>query len=315
METTQPLVSVYVISYNLSRYVVECLDSIFNQTYQNIELVISDDCSSDDTVIIINNWLEIHRNRFTSVQFLTASKNAGMVQNRIKAENACTGDYIKPIDIDDYMDRLFVEKCVNVFLLNPDCNFLYTSSLWLCEDNNNKLVKYGVGYYKSGYLFKELFMLEFWIFPCSWMMSRKLAKEIPFDKSVYVDDYLRLLRIASKYSLNWVDEFLVIYRIRSGSGGKGSIRNFYAQLETINFFKDFPLYSQRREIILKYLSDCAEVQQPVYLLKMAVEFKRFSYVKKYYSIIRREARAAIKKTKVFQSVRQTWFFRKLKGEI
>jgi len=315
MGIKQPLVSVYVISYNLSRYVVECLDSIFNQTYQNIELVISDDCSSDDTVVVINNWLETHRNRFPRVQFLTADKNAGMVQNRIKAEDACSGDYIKPIDIDDYMEIHFVEKCISSFLLNPDCHFIYTSSFRLLEDRNNALVKEGVLLYKSGNLFKELFMLETWIFPCSWMMSRKLAKEIPFDKSVYVDDYLRLLRIASKYSLYWVDEFLVIYRIRAGSGGKGSIRNFYAQLETINRFKDYPLYSQRREIILKYLSDCAEVQQPFYLLKMAVEFKRFSYVKRYYSITRRKARAAIKKTKAFQTIRQTWLWRKLKDKI
>lgn len=54
-----PLVSVIVITYNSSKYVLETLNSVAAQTYDNIELIISDDCSVDNTVEICRNWLKM----------------------------------------------------------------------------------------------------------------------------------------------------------------------------------------------------------------------------------------------------------------
>lgn len=54
-----PLVSVIVITYNSSKYVLETLNSVAAQTYDNIELIISDDCSKDNTVEICRNWLKM----------------------------------------------------------------------------------------------------------------------------------------------------------------------------------------------------------------------------------------------------------------
>ena len=56
-----PLVSIICACYNQAQYVVESLDSVKNQTYKNIELVIYDDASSDDSVSVISNWLEQNR--------------------------------------------------------------------------------------------------------------------------------------------------------------------------------------------------------------------------------------------------------------
>ena len=55
----QPLVSVPVITYNSAKFVLETLESIKAQTYQNIELVISDDCSTDNTVQICRDWVDL----------------------------------------------------------------------------------------------------------------------------------------------------------------------------------------------------------------------------------------------------------------
>ena len=55
---TEPLVSICVITYNSSKTVVETLESIKNQSYSNIELVVSDDCSPDNTVELVQQWLE-----------------------------------------------------------------------------------------------------------------------------------------------------------------------------------------------------------------------------------------------------------------
>jgi len=57
------LVTVAVTTYQSSLYVIETLDSIYNQTYPNIELVISDDSSSDNTVELVNEWVSLEKNK------------------------------------------------------------------------------------------------------------------------------------------------------------------------------------------------------------------------------------------------------------
>ena len=73
-----PLVSVPVITYNSSKTVLETLDSIYNQTYQNLELIVSDDCSTDNTVGICREWIEAHKKRFVRTELLTVEKNTGV---------------------------------------------------------------------------------------------------------------------------------------------------------------------------------------------------------------------------------------------
>ena len=68
-----PLVSVICLSYNHEAYVVEALNSVINQTYTNVELLIADDYSTDNSVEVIQNWLENH----PEVDFLTNEKNLG----------------------------------------------------------------------------------------------------------------------------------------------------------------------------------------------------------------------------------------------
>ena len=70
MENYSPLVSVIVITYNSSKFVLETLESIYNQTYSNIELIISDDCSSDETINICQNWLYKNKNRFKNIELI-----------------------------------------------------------------------------------------------------------------------------------------------------------------------------------------------------------------------------------------------------
>lgn len=120
MEENQPLVSVAVITYNSSKTVVETLDSIYNQTYPKLELIISDDCSTDNTVEICRGWIETHKERFARTELLTVEKNTGVSANMNRAEEACLGEWVKPIAGDDV---LFPE-CIMVYVAyvqkNPD---------------------------------------------------------------------------------------------------------------------------------------------------------------------------------------------------
>lgn len=64
------LVSVVVITYNSEKYILETLESIKTQSYKNLELIISDDCSKDDTVMICRDWLDKEGERFIRTKLI-----------------------------------------------------------------------------------------------------------------------------------------------------------------------------------------------------------------------------------------------------
>src|SRR5450759_2313112 len=99
----QPLVSIIVVTYNSSKYVLETLESAKAQTYQNIELVVSDDCSTDDTVEICRKWIEENNDRFVRTTLVTSPENKGIPANCNRGIKASKGEWIKLIAGDDLL--------------------------------------------------------------------------------------------------------------------------------------------------------------------------------------------------------------------
>lgn len=108
----QPLVSVAVVTYNSSKTVLETLDSIAGQTYQNLELIVSDDCSTDNTVEICRKWMEAHKERFVRTELLTVEKNTGVSANMNRADDACQGEWVKEIAGDDVL----MQNCIEIYM-------------------------------------------------------------------------------------------------------------------------------------------------------------------------------------------------------
>lgn len=98
-------ISVAVITYNSANTVTETLDSIYSQTYgaENIELIISDDASPDNTVAVIHDWLTLHESSFNRVVFFENKKNGGVSKNINVAWTASTSEWIKTIAGDDIL--------------------------------------------------------------------------------------------------------------------------------------------------------------------------------------------------------------------
>ena len=119
------LVSVRVITYNSSKTVIETLDSIYNQTYPNIELIISDDCSKDDTVAICREWVNQHKERFARTEILTVPQNTGVSANINRSEKACRGEWIKGIAGDDILLPNCVQDCMDYVAEHPDTIYLF----------------------------------------------------------------------------------------------------------------------------------------------------------------------------------------------
>ena len=121
----KPIVSISVIVYNSSKYVLDTLESVKVQTYSPLELIVSDDCSTDDTVAKCRDWIEQNRKRFASAKVVVAPKNQGISANYNQGMDNCTGEYIKEIAGDDMLLPNCVEDYVKFVTEHPEAYFCF----------------------------------------------------------------------------------------------------------------------------------------------------------------------------------------------
>lgn len=99
--------SIIIPAYNCENYISKCLESIFNQTYKNVEVIVVDDCSTDNTFEILKNY--------ENIKLLSTTINSRQGVARNKGLDSCTGDYILFIDSDDSLyDNTVLNKLANL---------------------------------------------------------------------------------------------------------------------------------------------------------------------------------------------------------
>ena len=108
-----PLVSIVVVTYNSSSTILETLDSIKAQTYRNIELIVSDDHSTDNTREIVSVWVGVNKDRFVHSELVTTDKNTGVAGNLNRGVEQTHGEWIKIFAADDLLISTAVEEFVN----------------------------------------------------------------------------------------------------------------------------------------------------------------------------------------------------------
>lgn len=118
--------------YNGDKYIQKSLLSIINQTYKNIEVLIIDDCSTDNSLKIVNEIKEKYKN--FDIKIFKNNKNQGLIKNRNKGASLATGDYIMSFDYDDYLAPEHIEIMVNEF--DENTSFVHCGTILIDENNN-----------------------------------------------------------------------------------------------------------------------------------------------------------------------------------
>lgn len=132
----QPKISVIVPIYNTSLWLHRCIDSIINQTYKNLEIILINDGSTDESPNIIDYYKSID-NRVVTVH----QKNSGLVISRDVGIKIATGDYITFVDSDDAVDFDMYERLVkNAIEYNADISHC---GMRFCYENGDELYHYG----------------------------------------------------------------------------------------------------------------------------------------------------------------------------
>lgn len=245
----QPLVSVPVITYNSSKYVIETLESIKFQTYQNLELIVSDDCSTDNTVELCRNWIEKNKGRFVRTELLTVEKNTGVSENCNRSEAACRGEWVKGIAGDDLLVPECVEICVDYVREHPDVEFLF-SKIEAFGPNASVVWQYNHGDVFDYSFFSlstekqwEAFVLKDCHIPAPTLFSKNGAMEkygVKNDERIpYTEDepkWINLLKAGAHF--DFMDKVTVHYRV----GHPEALSSYNTVLSPVKFETICKLY-------------------------------------------------------------------------
>lgn len=128
-----PRVYVIVPIYNVEPYLRECLDSVVNQTYKNLSIILVNDGSTDNSEAIAKEYLSDERVILISKENggLSSARNAGLKKAYLEGDDE---DYILFLDSDDYLSLSYVESMVKSLVLNPDSQIVRGSVRGICED-------------------------------------------------------------------------------------------------------------------------------------------------------------------------------------
>lgn len=115
----KPLVSVLITSYNREKYIGEAIESVLSSGYENIEVLIVDDASTDNTFAIAQSYAAKDKR----IKLYVNEKNIGQFANRNKAANLAKGEYIKYVDSDDIVFPGTIDYMVEAMEQNKYCGF------------------------------------------------------------------------------------------------------------------------------------------------------------------------------------------------
>lgn len=203
-------VSIVIPAYNKAALTVKTVESALKQTYKNIEVIVVDDGSTDNTQQLLYPYISSNRIKYFH------KENGGACSARNVGIKLSTGDYIALIDCDDIYLPEKIELSINYLENNPDFGFVYTRAYFIDEQDsilreypNRKIIH-------SGWIAKQLLLRNF--IPNSTVVVRKkyFEKTGLFDESVFIPaDWDMWLRLSENYKSGYINLPLTRYRISS----------------------------------------------------------------------------------------------------
>jgi alpha-1,3-rhamnosyltransferase len=219
---SKPYFSIILTTYNSSKFVVDALESVKYQTFNNFELIVCDDASMDNTVEVVNDFLKINKNLAEKTQIIIQKENLGVAKNENSGIKIAQGEFIHVLAGDDALLPDALKKVFDFVYKNKNINFLQGMSK---SYNNNFSEENFVSILHKKDVFvkattaelqyKELLKKSFIVSPAVFFRKSALEKIGNFDETVKnIDDwttYLNLTKSGEKFE--FFDEILSYYRI------------------------------------------------------------------------------------------------------
>ena len=204
------LVSVLVATYNHKNYILDCLNSIKNQTYKNLEIIVSDDYSEDGTQKIIKNFIKQNIN--LNIKFFIQKKNLNISKNFNFLFKKAKGKYIIFFGGDDVMMKEKIEFQLKALIQNPEASFCYSNCAWFNSSMSIKYFNHFNLLLRPPKFLRDI-LSDFTIPSPTIMIPTKFLPKKPMNENVnHISDFLLVVDLFEKASPIYVNKVLVKYR-------------------------------------------------------------------------------------------------------
>lgn len=297
-----PLVSIITPCYNMEKKIIKYLDSILNQTYKNIELILVDDGSTDRTSEIIAEYKERFIDRGISVHYIF-KENGGAASAVRKGLDYVNGKYIMWPDADDILMPEAVKKNVAFLECNPQYAFVRTNAYVIDENNfedrSRLIVKHKN--IKRHRIYNECIRFMTYYCPGCYMVRWSDFLEANPDKYIFPTKFGQniqmLLPIAYKYECGYIDEPLYGYIIYNDSHSRLGGKRTYERKMNYSYNIEEILLNTMKHIGVSNSKDYKKVQDDFCIRRMktaydngnksdkAKEYRALSFKKKFNPVL------------------------------
>jgi len=210
----KPIVSIIMPAYNAEKFISDAIQSVVNQTMENWELLIINDCSNDRTVAIIEKFLSSD----DRIKLINNPKNVGVSETRNRGIKQALGEWIAFLDSDDLWKQDKLEKQFDV-AKSVNAEFLFTGASYINEEGKAFNGHFSVPYLNTFSSLKKQNVIS-----CSSVLLKKhYFEDLKMENDQLHEDYVVWLKILRRGAYAYgVNQPLLIYRISrtSKSGNK-----------------------------------------------------------------------------------------------
>ncbi len=237
------LVSIIIPVYNVEKYLTKCLDSVINQTYSNLEIILVDDGSTDRSGVICDEYAGLDQ-RIKVIH----NKNSGVSSARNAGIRICKGDFVAFIDSDDYVDKKYIFSLLEP-LMKDNYDFVFCGYLDLYVKSKKKSyhrlsdkelsVLTGI-FFKDYHIFNQLMWYP-WLklYKRDIILNNKLW--FPEDLTDAEDHFFNFSYFEKVKNYKYINQALYIYCHRSGISlsRQKTVLSYYSNLKKLKREKEF----------------------------------------------------------------------------
>lgn len=245
----KPLVSVVIITYNSARFVTKTLESVKTQSWQNIELIVSDDCSTDDTVTICLEWISENSDRFSAVKLITVPQNSGVSSNCNRGFRAASGEWVKMIAGDDVLMKNCITDNLDYIDRYPEAAFIVSDIREIDENGSilrDKVFNEGLAYFSNiRSARRQLKAYSRWpafLNTPTFFCNRELIEKVGYcdeDFMIYEDMTMVFRIIENKNRLHYMKRPTVEYRVHRNAISRNAKMNGLREKEALKVFEKY----------------------------------------------------------------------------
>ena len=224
----EELISIIVLSYNSESTIIKTLDSILNQTYKSLEIIVTDDCSNDATIDLVKEWKARHSS-IINVVIVTTSQNTGVSANANRGLKAANARIVKILAADDTLEPNAISLYWKYYK-NDHKKVIYQSKVNLIDENDQQIVSDSNSMYpnlkrmyykmKSEKQRMDLLKSNFIVSPAIGLISMETFKRCGYydERFSMIEDYPFFLKLSEHgYTFKLINHKLVNYRFSSAS--------------------------------------------------------------------------------------------------